>query len=1080
MNMSENRCVPWETVFDAVDHPTSDVLGSELEKRGLADDGVACVYDAIDNGPLSWNGVTAIEYTPPQQRAVSDTEASGAAEFLSECFFVRIDPGDKTPLDWGWGYPESKPENPPLEENPKVFSGSKADEWLREWHNWWGVLDHPDRNLIILDVDSYKPEFPDEHTDCEFIKRHEREGMVVESQSGGKHIYIQFDGDGHPEDIEVALPAVEEKGGLPGNRHKGYGITPIDSPYELIADNAPLVEDRDSLLESPFYQETEEKKETSSAVKDHEPTKSRSEVADIETTTDYDDVLDALNVAEPDDVTLPRSVGTRDGYIQLYDPSDFGYRTSKSGDSLEYHGDGDWWDQEDFRQPLSTFDVWCSYHGYTDHPADSLKGADFEQAVDDFRADGAPIPEFINNNEPRECEPPGGEFVGFDERRIRENEIPAAIEDYRQGDEIVIIGHTGGSGKTVTTIKHCVENDIPFVMFFHNHDLIEKVLEDEKCPLHPDHPDVLHLQGQPRLCTIPPEDKSRFQKIKSIGGPGLAHRVVEPHDEKCEWQEQFSKIDSHDFIFAPHEYQGHNFPGKMPIIDERAKPVWKTHRNFSVDNIREFADVMREWHGELDDQNVTNLLGIYEKLADYADEVVEYIENGEITPTLNVSPRTLAQTKIQYNRRVLKNPDLPMIYDALMAFADELEVVNVPPFLNRCPQCSAGTHPRNGIMTCNDCGWNEQEELLNGSARAGARRTYFQDGHRLEYRKLRETPLKPLILDATYDTRQTELLYQADVSDVYGDENYERNCYTTQLVTGQYHGSTAKNEYPQERFKQVAEAAVQRFENPLFFMKEDVFDRAKDLYPDFWTNLENVMAYGEHRGVTRKDCDAVFVFGALHPDLEDLKFKADILGGDAGRLSAEHLEAKNLEYQKINYSDKNGRGRKIPTKTFDGYLGHRFRKIRQNAIEQASFRIRAITSEEPKYVFLLTNVPTDLQIDRLVDWSDLSKPFQLKVPDGAKELARQLDGKYTRNEILSEVDDRGITPQGAKTPAKEHTVDEWISKLETKGLIDKSKSGFPCKTSYHFESGDTIDISEKTILRPDQIDRYREEFDIQW
>lgn len=35
--------------------------------------------------------------------------------------------------------------------------------------------------------------------------------MVVESQSGGKHICIQFDGNEHPEDIELALPAVEEK-----------------------------------------------------------------------------------------------------------------------------------------------------------------------------------------------------------------------------------------------------------------------------------------------------------------------------------------------------------------------------------------------------------------------------------------------------------------------------------------------------------------------------------------------------------------------------------------------------------------------------------------------------------------------------------------------------------------------------------------------------------------------------------------------------------------------------------------------------------------------------------------------------
>lgn len=88
-------------------------------------------------------------------------------EYLKDCYFVRINPGNKTPLDWGWGYPESKPENPPLEENHKHFAGSEADEWLREWHNWWGVLDHHDRNLIILDIDCYKPEFPDEHIDCD-------------------------------------------------------------------------------------------------------------------------------------------------------------------------------------------------------------------------------------------------------------------------------------------------------------------------------------------------------------------------------------------------------------------------------------------------------------------------------------------------------------------------------------------------------------------------------------------------------------------------------------------------------------------------------------------------------------------------------------------------------------------------------------------------------------------------------------------------------------------------------------------------------------------------------------------------
>lgn len=58
-----------------------------------------------------------------------------------------------------------------------------------------------------------------------------------------------------------------------------------------------------------------------------------------------------------------------------------------------------------------------------------------------------------------------------------------------------------------------------------------------------------------------------------------------------------------------------------------------------------------------------------------------------------------------------------------------------------------------------------------------------------------------------------------------------------------------------------------------------------------------------------------------------------------------------------------------------------FRKGRAKDLEQYVHRIRPLTAEETKHIYLLTNIPTTLPVDDVVDLDDFSnEPFHSHLP----------------------------------------------------------------------------------------------------
>jgi hypothetical protein len=478
----------------------------------------------------------------------------------------------------------------------------------------------------------------------------------------------------------------------------------------------------------------------------------------------------------------------------------------------------------------------------------------------------------------------------------------------------------------------------------------------------------------------------------------------------------------------------------------------------------------------------------------------------------------LAQLKLLYNEgldRQIRDgelPGAPFCVDAIFAaltktVAEDDEngftdvavrtAIAVPPILDTCPWCGSSLVSENGARFCGeeDCDWHEEHNNLIPSsggpapARAAAwladdpAQSSDDDRPGLVYEQLPATtdlPTDPLILDATATHAKIAGFYGTAETDVTirGDEplDLDGKIHTTQIVGGyhgdddrqyhaggQYHAQTIKDTPSiQERMQTTIDRLCAVHNKPLFGIKRAL----KPLFE--WPENAVVVYYGGARGLDYLDCDAVCCLGAPHPDMEDIKRKAELLAQDnpdlrgGGEEYSTRRDAPNPPvYRKLYYEDDDGNGLAVPTKAYSGLVGALFREARENELEQFFHRIRP-TLVEPengdamKHAYLLTDVPTELPIDEVVGFEELADPLTALFPvaDGALRMlgyGRDLltgdapDGFRAGASALIERRDDGTLANKAKgwrhlcqangETVSLSTIYNWLDDLEDCGLL---------------------------------------------
>lgn len=493
-----------------------------------------------------------------------------------------------------------------------------------------------------------------------------------------------------------------------------------------------------------------------------------------------------------------------------------------------------------------------------------------------------------------------------------------------------------------------------------------------------------------------------------------------------------------------------------------------------------------------------------------------YVERERATAPVEVYDEPLAKAKLEYNEGLVRQyqdedkdlPTAPFCFDALLAAAAKAgldrdatrKTIAVPAVLDSCPWCGSSVDDENGARVCasEECDWDERENTITQQDGDRARASAWLDddpedldaGERpaLVYGELPDTddlPSRPLILDATATPEKVAGLYGARTEDVEvtGDAPLDLGdkFHLTQVVGGrhgrgederyhaggQYHKQTILDTPSiQRRIQDTIEVVCDRHDRPLFGIK-------KDLIPMFeFPENAVVVYYGGARGLNYEGCDAVCCIGAPHPDVEDLRQKAELLALDnpdlrvGGDEYSTRRDAPNPPiYRKLLYEDEDGDGLAVPTKAFSGLVGALFRETRANELEQFIHRVRPhlVDEAEPmKHGYLLTDVPTDLAVDEVAGFEELADPLAafLPVPEGGVDLLRAVrdvaagdgpDGFRVESLVTTWSDGHvannkrglhrlarlaGVTGRGKDESPCYETVSEWVNQLERLGLLD--------------------------------------------
>jgi hypothetical protein len=153
--------------------------------------------------------------------------------------------------------------------------------------------------------------------------------------------------------------------------------------------------------------------------------------------------------------------------------------------------------------------------------------------------------------------------------------------------------------------------------------------------------------------------------------------------------------------------------------------------------------------------------------------------------------------------------------------------------------------------------------------------------------------------------------------------------------------------------------------------------------------------FGALRGVDRyKDMDAIVVIGRNQPRVEDLEDIAASLWWDApGKLSL----TGELTEEIRGYRLREGHYGVQTTVHPDPRVQRVLEQIRERETLQAIDRLRLIHNASPKHVYVLSKVPLDITVDKLVTWRELAndgtpmeRAFRQYRDQGVMPLSPQL------------------------------------------------------------------------------------------
>lgn len=435
----------------------------------------------------------------------------------------------------------------------------------------------------------------------------------------------------------------------------------------------------------------------------------------------------------------------------------------------------------------------------------------------------------------------------------------------------------------------------------------------------------------------------------------------------------------------------------------------------------------------------------------------------------------------------------------------------IPLTVETCPQCGQPTEKlRAGRACSDDCGWREGRYITRRDG-PRARAVAALDGHAdgadwLVYERLPDPdslPSDPLIFDADGDPQLVADYFMVDPDRVrvHGDETPALpGANVTQILNGAYHAGTLKQSASaREKMQQSIDDAAAQYDRPLYVVEKGVkplFD-----WPDDAVRDGRVKHYYGLRGLNFDDCDAVLLFGAPHANVPALRRQARLLGLDrpddvpGGVEYSTHPDCGNPPAQhKLVYDAANDpasdatlaapldeRGRAVEAKAFTGRVGALWRDTHEGEIAQAVHRIRPIlaTPDDPKDVFLFTNVPTRLPVDTVATLDELSAPLRahLPLPDGALALVDALadvtdgnapdgfrDGADCQPARLVTTDDdgdpsfnvssihrlarlAGVTTREGTAPSRA-TVGDWLGRLERLGVVEPGEYEQRCGVRY--------------------------------
>jgi len=629
-------------------------------------------------------------------------------------------------------------------------------------------------------------------------------------------------------------------------------------------------------------------------------------------------------------------------------------------------------------------------------------------------------------------------------------------------------------------------------------------------------------------------DREAFTALAAEVGPVRAHLILEPHGgDGCAWIEEFAELEGADAVVGVHEYQRLKTvrsTGDEPrdvLVDESPGVLADDRRLTVADHVR-LANTLEDWSGRGRVGETLRRIGRFAR--DVADAVVAGEPLDEITPPAPVvdsyeshdaaagpymeyvegddddgrTTEALARARrafLDHHLAAIRDPDrewdgTPLAFDALLAAAaaagldeDLVRIVAGRPLdLDRCPVCASELEFGGGGRHCSECSWSEQESALTAGDSTPTRILAWIDADprnpddepalvRRRLPRVDELPTDPLVLDATATPERIAALYGADLEDVHvagAEQHALPGAHVTQILDGQYHASTLRRAVEEDRSTaRRVQARLDRAEvvhdRPLVVGRQDT--------PNLFDLPENARFVHFHaaRGLNFEECDAVIVVGAPHPDVEDLRRKAELLAQGRDDLRVGGVEHSTREdcpnppiYRKLRYTDAEGQGRAVATKHYTGLVGALFREAREKELKQVVHRVRPLLADpdDPVDIELLTNVPTSIPIDEVCSLKELAETpsAMLPVTEGALELAETLaavaagDGPdgFRAGAFVERDGDGGVRfrirevhrlARATGHDVAERTIRRWIEGLQELGLVDAgeylSREGVP-------------------------------------